>query len=180
MRADTERLLDWLRAVPSRVQDSTVAQPVTHWYRSLTERDQLAVIWLAIFGLVLALLYLVVLPLWQYQNDARARFIDEREAYAWIESQAPQVAALNGAGRGLIDGSVATTVTQTGKHYNLVFKRLEPVGSNQASIWLEQVPFNQLVRWLVALRNDHGITPRQLEISRAADGIVDAQLILGS
>ncbi|HUH37416.1 MAG TPA: type II secretion system protein GspM, partial [Spongiibacteraceae bacterium] len=91
MRADTERLLDWLRAVPSRVQDSTVAQPVTHWYRSLTERDQLAVIWLAIFGLVLALLYLVVLPLWQYQNDARARFIDEREAYAWIESQAPQV-----------------------------------------------------------------------------------------
>lgn len=173
-----EALMDWLRALPSRILDSAPALQAATWYRSLTERDQTALVWLVTFGLVLALLYGGIIPLWQYQEDARARYLEERETLTWIESQAPLVAGLGGAGRGLIDGSVATTLTQTSKHFNLVFKRLEPVGNTQANVWLEQVPFNQVVRWLAALQNDHGVRPRLLEVNRKSDGIVDVRLML--
>jgi general secretion pathway protein M len=79
------------------------------------------------------------------------------------------------------DESLLVFVDRTARSAGLgpAVKRVEPQGVNQLQMRLEQVSFDQMLRWLGNLEQEHGITLINAVVDRQTEsGRVDARLVL--
>ncbi len=57
--------------------------------------------------------------------------------------------------------------------------RLQPEGDREVRAWLERTPFDNIVRWIHELEQQHGIQVSTADIERLSEpGLVDARLTL--
>jgi type II secretory pathway component PulM len=57
--------------------------------------------------------------------------------------------------------------------------KLDPEGTNLARVTLSQAPFSDVMRWLIALRNEYGVKVVNASIRKGAmTGTVDVQITL--
>jgi general secretion pathway protein M len=79
------------------------------------------------------------------------------------------------------DESLLVFVDRTARAAGLgpAVKRVEPQGANQLQIRLEQVSFDEMIRWLGSLQQEHGIALINAVVDRQTEsGRVDARLVL--
>lgn len=155
--------------------------PLRSRYDALQAREQTLVSTAAAL-LVMALLYSAV---WQpFARDrkqlaadldaARQVAIRLAQAEADVRLAAPQSAPVVGS-----DVSLLTAVDQATKNGTLKKPpaRLQPDGENAARIWLEDVEFEVLLRWMLELQTRYGVTLDVVDIEkREAAGLVNARL----
>lgn len=155
--------------------------PLRARYEALQPREQLLV-GIAAVLLVIALLYSAV---WQPIARQRRQLAGELdaahavaarlvEAEAALRSAAPRMAPVVGA-----DVSLLTAVDQATKNGTLKKPpaRLQPDGDNAARIWLEDIEFDVLVRWMLELQTRYGVTIDVVDIEkRETPGLVNARL----
>jgi general secretion pathway protein M len=151
------------------------------WWSSLAERERRV---LGAGGLVLALilLYLVV---WEPLTAARQQRQVELQAARALAVQLEQLAtAAPRAAAGPVAGagqSLLAIVDQSRKA-SAIDKppsRLQPEGDDTVRIWLEDVPFEALVRWLGDLHGRYGVRVDSADIDReSGPGLVSARLTL--
>lgn len=170
---------DLLEQVRDRVAATMLAQKLWAYYETAAPREQTALKALSVFlGLTIALL-LVILPLHRYNNNAVADYRAQRETLQWmqenrsaINSSPTQKARDPGA-------SLLTLANQSARDFGISFKRYEPNANQGLNLWLEQVPFNQVVKWLEALERDFGIVAVEFTATRRDEaGIVDVRVVL--
>ena len=150
------------------------------WWSGLAPREQRV---LSAGALALGLI-LVYLALWEPVGKARhARERDLAAARALatrIESLASgrgagSAAAVAGTGQSLlavVDQSRRSSIAKPPS-------RLQPEGDNTVRIWLEDVPFDGLLRWLGELQTRYGVRVDNAEIEReSGPGLVNARLTL--
>ena len=131
-------------------------------------------------GLILA--YLLV---WEPLATARQqRELDLRSARA-LAVQLEELAGVAGrAGRPAIQGkdqSLLAVVDQSRKASALTKppSRLQPEGEDTVRVWLEDVPFDGLMRWLGDLQSRYGVRVDNADIEReSGPGLVNARLTL--
>lgn len=156
------------------------------WLDALAPRDRRALLALAA-ALAAALFYGWV---WQpaMAREARlAEVVAERRALvAWLRGAAREVAALKGGGgaaaaQGLGGQSLLAVADRTAREARLAgsLKRVEPEGSGGVQVWLEDAPFDELLRWLGRLHEQFGVEAAQLSLDRQErPGRVNARLTL--
>ena len=74
-----------------------------------------------------------------------------------------------------------TLVDRTAKQQQLrqFIQRLKPEGSDSVQLWVEQAPFDVLIRWLGLLLDKHGIVVESINIERQEQaGLINARLNL--
>jgi general secretion pathway protein M len=151
------------------------------WWSGLAERErQVLAVGAVALGLILAYL-LVWEPLagarQQQQTDLQAA----RALAGQLESLAPLAprggaAAVSGAGQSLL-----AVIDQTRKTSAITKppSRLQPQGDDTVRIWLEDVPFDALLRWLGELQARYGVRVDDADIEReSGPGLVNARLTL--
>ena len=155
--------------------------PLRARYEALQPREQTLVSAAAVL-LVIALLYSAV---WQpfarsrrqlAEELASARAVATRLAQAEVDVRvaAPQNGPVVGS-----EVSLLTAVDQAAKNGTLKKPpaRLQPDGENAARIWLEDVEFEVLMRWMLELQTRYGVTLDVVDIEkREAAGLVNARL----
>lgn len=177
-----------IAALRQRVADSGLTSnlaarlaPLRARYDALQPREQTLVSTAAVL-LVIALLYSAV---WQPFARARkqlaeelatARSVATRLAQAEVDVRlaAPQSAPIVGS-----DVSLLTAVDQAAKNGTLKKPptRLQPDGENAARIWLEDVEFEVLLRWMLELQTRYGVTLDVVDIEkRETAGLVNARI----
>ena len=58
-------------------------------------------------------------------------------------------------------------------------KRVEPDGAHGVRVWLEQAPFDDMIRWLGELKNNSGVRITSVTVDQqGAAGLVNARLML--
>ena len=58
-------------------------------------------------------------------------------------------------------------------------ERLQPEGEHEVKLWFDDVPFDNLSRWLAELQMQYGIQVQTLDVEvQSASGVVDARLSL--
>ena len=131
-------------------------------------------------GLILA--YLLV---WEPLASGRQQRELELQAARALAVQLEELAgAAGGPGRPAIQGkdqSLLAVVDQSRKTSALTKppSRLQPEGDDTVRIWLEDVPFDALVRWLGDLQTRYGVRVDNAEIEReSGPGLVNARLTL--
>ncbi len=150
------------------------------WYSGLQERERNMVIALGVALAILLIFLLVVLPLKNY-------FKSLNDDLSYYENQVmtiqKQVAAIKSAGPGNVTNdniSLNQLVNQTAKSFGLSFSRIEERERNkEIQLRLDNVEFDQLLRWISLLEQGRGLVVDTLRVSKKdAVGRVDASIKL--
>lgn len=172
-------------SVKEKLMQSPILHKASHWYYSQSERDQNALKLLALALLVIGLYLLVWLPAQNFAARARADADREQRLLQWLQqnqSVAREIAARSatGATPGDLRGqSLLSVVGGVAKTHGIELRRFEPEGDTRMRVWLEKVPFNQMLLWLDGLAKQYGIQVEQISVERSdAPGIVTARLTL--
>jgi len=138
------------------------------------------------------LLVLVVLPyvaIWEPLVERRAylqdRVAEQRQDLAWMRSAAEEIQARNG------ESASAEPVTDERSLLSLVdraardagiddqLSRAQPDGDGTLRVWMDRVPFDELMGWLDGLQRAAGVEVAALTVERTQDdGLVNARLTL--
>jgi general secretion pathway protein M len=157
-----------------------------NWWSNLSERER----WITGGGGALTLLFLLYALVWHpfHANllNLRQTVATQRQDLAWMRQAAAEVKRLSASpaaatARQSNPQSLLTLVDQTARTAGLgtVMKRIEPQGEDKLRVQFEQVDFDQLIRWLGSLEQEHGVTSASVTLDRQAEaGRVDARLVL--
>ena len=163
----------------SKLMASDTGQRLIGWYDGLGDRDRLALRLLSCFLAVVALYFAAVAPLMGYVDKAERRLEDERALLAWLRSHEGETAGATGGASPSRDQPVATVVNSTAKENGLTIRRYEPADQDGMRVWLEGVPFNAVIKWIVMLEGNHGIRAVEFNVEReGAAGRVSARITL--
>lgn len=157
------------------------------WWLGLQSRERKTLI----MGGVVLLISVVYFGMWEPFQTKLARLEQavekNRALLGWMERSAAQVEALRrvnrpAAGKRVSDGrSLLALVDQTAKRSRLgaALKRVEPEGKAAVRVWLEQAPFDDMMRWLSQLEQRNGIVIKSITIDRQdTPGRVNARIRL--
>ena len=101
-----------------------------------------------------------------------------------LQDYAAQAAALRASSdsRRRFDGDVSllsvvnTTAAQAGTRE--LTRRINPLGPRAVSLFIDDVPFTDLARWLTTLDSGHGVEVERAVLDATRPGLVDAQVTL--
>ncbi len=150
------------------------------WWSSLADRER-RVLSAGGVALVLIVLYAGV---WDPLSGARHRRETELQAARAMASQLETLAAAAPRAGGAPAGagqSLLAVIDQSRKSSSITKppSRLQPEGDDTVRIWLEDVPFEGLLRWLGELQTRYGVRVDSAEIEReSGPGLVNARLTL--
>lgn len=173
------RLIDnWLEKLRDGIAASTPAQKLWAYYETAAPREQFALRALGIFLTVVLVAVLIVLPLHRFNANAIAEYRAQNETLQWMQDNRGAIGT-NVRKNREAGATLLSLANQEAHNFNIAFKRYEPNANQGLNLWLEQVPFNQMVRWLDALERDYGIVAVELAVShRNEAGMVDARIVL--
>lgn len=151
------------------------------WWEGLAARERRIVAFAA--GIVLlAVAFLFVLePALERRADLRAQLQQLVNEYAWMEAQAPAVAARTTSGStpsartgtsplGVVD------VSARAAGLGPALRRVRPLETG-VEVELEAAPWTALLRWMGTLESRHGLRIETLSLDRGGEsGNVNAQL----
>ncbi len=158
--------------------------PLVQRYASMNAMEQNVVKLCAVVVAGLLLYTLLWSPTKEYMEQSKAGLERAEQLQALIESNKNTLARLakgSGSSKSLTSQQLVSSVTNLAKRQGLNLKRFEPSGENEVKVWVEGVPFNDVVKWLSALQKSLKIEVDQLSLERGdADGLVSARLTLSS
>ena len=171
----TDDLWEQLR---NRIAASTPAQRLWAYYEAAAPREQTVLKALGVFLSAVLLLSLVILPLHRFNSSAIADYRAQQDTLQWMRDN--RAAIGSGTQKQREPGaSLLTLANQSARNFGLAFKRYEPNSNQGLNLWLEQVSFNEVVKWLAAIERDYGIVAVEFTASRRDEaGIVDVRIVL--
>ena len=154
------------------------------WWHNLQPRER-RILLAGALALLLIMFYALV---WDpYQQEMRR--LRESVSAKHLDLQTMQQAAAeidalrrSGAGGALPAGqSIMGVVDSSAKQFNVGagIKRIQPEGERAVKVWAEQVPFDDLIRWLDGLQKQSGIVIHTISIERQEiNGLVNVRMEL--
>ncbi|MBE8215114.1 MAG: type II secretion system protein M [Endozoicomonadaceae bacterium] len=145
----------------------------------LNTRDQRIVL-IAIGSVAILLVYLILfLPIFKWETKSREQAIVEYEDFVYMSEhieQAKKQSQLSQQSSKMPDKTIASTAQAL--HINI--SRLQP-SLKKISVWINEVEYNHLIKWLLMLDNQYKITVNQLKIEATKiPGMVKVFVILNS
>ena len=149
---------------------------------ALSKKDQLALTLLAIFLSALLIVYVLIVPADRYADNAAEQRQQRAELLAWMQENASEARRLNKQqtqSNASANQSILSLAAQTAQAHSISFKRFEPFDENGIRIWLDEVNFNHMLRWLGQLQAQYGIQIQQASLDRGqGNGTASAKLEL--
>ena len=149
--------------------NSVMQGPVGQWYATKSKSDQIVI------NLVGALLIfsIVLLGVWQpVQNnnsDQQSRYVNELTLTEWIALNKNRLKTRSNSPLKQPDTSSAVArITNAANQNKITLDRLQPESDGSVSISLQDQSFTKVVRWLVQLETQKGLTISRLGIDKGS------------
>ncbi len=157
------------------------------WWQSLSSRER-TLSWLGGLAILSTVLFFGVFdPLDRQQQRLKVQVSAEQKVLDQLQTLATNATRLRGPQTGgghIASGETLLAVLNaTAASHNLdeQIKRVVPNGTEEASIAFDEIAFDQLISWLIALREQHGVEIARIVIDKAsAPGQVNANLTLAT
>lgn len=152
-------------------------QQFNQWWQSLQQREQRLVLACAIAIAIFLFYFLIWQPVHQSKAVNQRALQQAEQQLAWLHSVLPQLQQ-SGVSRERTSGSLSQIVTSSARQYGIRVNRMQPQ-NEQMQLVLDDVPFDQLIRWLHDLHYQHGLRLVNLDVSLSNQpGIVQVRRIL--
>jgi general secretion pathway protein M len=143
-------------------------QSLLQRFLDLPARQQLLLLAALLLGVLWILVQLVWRPLATGSARLEASIAQEREDLAWMRGAAERIRSLQADtadAPGGDDSALNTVINRAAQQAGFVVNRLTPRGRTEATVVLDSVPFEQVLRWLYLLEGEQGVTARSLTVS---------------
>ncbi|MGY5581219.1 type II secretion system protein M [Vibrio cincinnatiensis] len=146
------------------------------WWQGISLREQQLLL-IGGGAVLLGLLYWGgVAPLSQQSAAAKVRMNSEKQLLQWVESTADQIVSLRQQGGGVYSTQPLNQViaSSTGQ-FKIELVRVQPRG-DRMQVWIQPVPFSQLIAWLAHLKERQGIDVEFMDLERGkVSGVVEVR-----
>ncbi len=145
------------------------------WWKALSQREQHLLLG-AGSALVIAILYWGVWkPLNQRATEAQNKINQQRQLLTWVEHKANQITVLKRAGGtvNVSDEGLNQVINETTTRFKIDLIRMQP-RNDALQVWVQPLPFDTLVNWLVYLQQSYGISTQFIDLSKTdKNGMVE-------
>ncbi len=143
-------------------------------WQQLNAREQsLLIVMSVVIGI-----FLFYSLIWQPLNDnlaKAAKKLEKQQALlVWVQEKTQQYQQANPTikHRG---GSLTGIVNRTARSKNINVTRMQPQGDD-LQVWIDEVPFEQLLKWLEQLAMNEGVLIKAIDITKAdSNGVVQVR-----
>lgn len=170
MTSKLDRVIEWVIEHP-------LLEKLLTFYHSQSSRDQNALKGLFSFILAIGLIFGLAVPAHKSLMAAISEYETRTAEFDWLKSN-EQKARQSQKSSPHSGEALETIATKTAGDVGIALQRYEPTVDGGLRIWLENIPFESLVRWIQILATSQGISVQQVEIERKTPGIVNVSLIL--
>lgn len=144
--------------------------PLIQWYRSLAQREQIAVGTLAVVFVVFFGYWLLWAPLANNLITAKQNYVAHQQVYEWVYEHGALIRNSDkqtGTTLAVQDRNkdVLTIVNSTATQHRLVLRSFSPEGPNKLRFQSEQQEFTAVMQWLYQLDESYGIKVTAIDIS---------------
>ncbi len=146
------------------------------WWYQITPREQrLTVIGSVVLGFGL-LYWTVYQPITLRAEQAKLALNNEKQLLSWVTDKADQIVELRGSGAKAISPlPLNQAVSSSARRFNVELVRVQPRG-NEMQVWVQPLPFNQLVNWMDYMQANHAIEVLFLDIDKSPQaGMVEVK-----
>lgn len=155
---------------------AAINELIQAWWQPLSMRERYLV-FACSFMLAIGLIYWgIYQPLVQSREQAQLRLNNEKQLLSWVTNSANSISQLKKQGaRANIETNqpLNQIISSSATRYNVELIRMQP-RDEMLQVWLQPIPFEQLINWLTELRDHYGINVVFLDINRSAtSGVVD-------
>ncbi len=148
---------------------SAMQSSIGQWYEAKSRSDQ------TVINLVgaLCIFSVVLLGVWQpiqmNNSEQRSRYVNELNLTEWIALNRNQLQSLSNLPTEQSDASSAIArITNAANQSRITLDRLQPESDGSVSISLQNQSFSRVVRWLVQLETQQGLTILRLGIDKSS------------
>lgn len=163
------------------MQNNPHMQRVKLWYELLAPKDRRALQILAV-ALAVFISYLGVWkPVNSWTESQKQDYVHQQEIHDWFVKNKPLAIELqkkqkSGAGQRELSSVVSATARQAG----LVLSRVQPDRKGM-SLWVDDTPYQKLLKWLVLLENKYEVQVQQIRIDKLQEeGLVKGYIHLAN
>ncbi|MDW6018609.1 type II secretion system protein M [Vibrio plantisponsor] len=153
-----------------------VIAPLQHWWQSINHREKVMVSICALLAVVAIVFWGVLQPLNERGVQAQNRIQTEKQLLAWVTDSADKITALRKQG-GVVRTSTPLNqvITSSTRQFKIELIRMQPRGE-MMQVWIQPVPFTQLVAWIAYLKEQQGVDVDFMDIKRGKQaGVVEVQ-----
>ncbi|MCY9804110.1 type II secretion system protein M [Vibrio scophthalmi] len=146
------------------------------WWLRITPREQRLVMVGGVALIIGILFWGIYQPMVQRAELAQNQLRTEKQLLSWVQNKADDIVALRGNGaRALSPLPFNQAVSSSARRFNIELVRVQPRGE-EMQVWVQPLPFNQLVSWLEYLQQSHGVEAQFLDIDKNERvGVVDVK-----
>ena len=149
--------------------NSVMQGPVGQWYAVKSRSDRIVINALA----ALFLFSIALLGVWQpiqiNNSEQRSRYVNELTLTEWIALNRNQLQSLSNSSTEQSNASSAIArITNAANQSKITLDRLQPESDGSVSISLQNQSFTRVVRWLVQLETQKGLTVSRLGIDKGS------------
>ena len=120
-------------------------------FRNLTQREQVLIVGLGALVSVLVLIYMVVLPIFNFESDRARQYANAARLVALTDGlEAPGVESAD-------DRALRTVVTELADRRGIVYTRINQTTEGGLQLDLEGVPYGSFFAWLQQLEREQDI-----------------------
>lgn len=154
------------------------------WWLSKTPQEHMAMI-VGGTAVLILLLYLIIWRPFEQDLEKKILLVDSQKAtLQWMQGNLDLIKRMGskqGKNGSPSNEALLTLVDRTAKRAQLrqQIKRIKPQGDNGVQLWVEEVSFDILIRWLGQMTQDHALDIESLNIDRQdGAGLVNARVVL--
>jgi general secretion pathway protein M len=146
------------------------------WWQQLKSSEQRLVAIMAVAVVSFLFYSMVWQPLANNISKTQQKLVRQQVLLSWVQenTQRYQQAKRNGAS-GRSNGSISSIVNRSAGRNNISIARLQPQGED-LQVWINDVPFSQLLGWLEFLANKEGLMVKSIDLSKTDQkGVVNVR-----
>ena len=137
------------------------------WWQQLNTREQRLVSIMA----TLVMIFILYSTVWQPLNDslldANKKLVRQQALLTWVtENTSRYQQAKSNTRVSKSKGSLSSIVNKSANAYKLTITRMQPQGDD-LQVWIDSVPFTQLLFWLGHLANQEGLQVEGIDLTHA-------------
>lgn len=161
------RILTWFPSIAPLIRRFAAA--------SLRERILIGVS--AYLLLALFLYYAILDPAIEFRNEKLRAQAAASSGLSWMEANQGEARQQGSTSLPVRNESKLTVISSSAELRNVTIKRMQP-GENRINIELTDQEYSAVIRWLIALETDHGLTLVDVRLDKSAEGVVGGRLTL--
>jgi len=143
------------------------------WWQQLKSSEQRLVAIMSFVVVVFLFYSLVWQPLENNINSTQQKLVRQQALHTWVQESTQRYQQSKKSGRTTgSNGSLSSIVNSSASRNNISLARLQPQGED-LQVWIDEVPFTQLLSWLEYLANNEGLLVKSIDLSKAdRNGVV--------